>query len=301
MTASRDAAKSGSACWAVIVAGGSGVRLRQDRPKAFVSLAGRPILEWSLRAFARHPAVTDILAVVPRGWAAQTERAILGPLRRTLPRAGARIHRPVIGGARRQDSVRAGLEEAARLCRGGNLGSTAVLVHDAARPIVSAGLIDELLACLNRAGAEPILRGAVPVLPVGDTLKAVAGAAGLDGSGGSVTSTVDRDGLWCAQTPQAFPLGPVLHAHREAHAAGRSVTDDAVLFEMQGWPVTVTAGSVLGLKITYPEELSLLEGWLRGPGAWYGRAARGAARRRDTTPGSGARPRPPARGTRRRR
>jgi 2-C-methyl-D-erythritol 4-phosphate cytidylyltransferase / 2-C-methyl-D-erythritol 2,4-cyclodiphosphate synthase len=284
-----------SACWAVVVAGGTGVRLGQDRPKAFVPLAGKPILTWSIRALALHPAVTDLLAVVPRGWAAETERAILGPLRAALPRGTGRIHRAVIGGARRQDSVRAGLEAAAHLSRGTDLDRIAVLIHDAARPIIAAGLIDALLACLHRADqpqAAPsatapaddasrlVLGGAVPVVPVGDTLKAVAG---------QVTSTVDRAGLWRVQTPQAFPLGPVLQAHSEAHATGREVTDDAMLFESRGWPVAVTAGSALGIKITFPEDLALLEGWLGGPGAWYDKMSGGSRPRAAGVRGRGAR------------
>ncbi len=278
-------------CWAVIVAGGSGARLGLDRPKAFVPLAGTPMLAWSVGAFAVHPAITDVLVVVPRGWATGADRIVLGPLRAALPSGSARIHRPVIGGAHRQDSVRAGLEAAARHCRGDDLELSTVLIHDAARPIVAEGLIGALLACVRgvagplatgggvfgekaRGGdPEPHLpRGAAPVVPLGDTLKRVDE---LSGAVGRIMGTVDRDGLWRVQTPQAFPLGPLLHAHRVARDAGHGVTDDAMLFEWLGWPVAATAGSALGIKITYPEDLALLEGWLRGCGARRQRPARG--------------------------
>jgi len=275
MTAGGEAGRgtSPSRCWAVVVAGGSGARLGLSHPKAFVPLAGQPILAWSIRTFAVHPAVTDVLAVVPRGWAAEAEREILGPLRATLPRGHGRVHRPVIGGAHRQDSVRAGLEAAAHLGRGADLGRSTVLIHDAARPIVAEGLIDELLARLRANGqGGAIAIGAVPVVPVGDTLKRVGGSPGPTGH---ITGTVDRDGLWRVQTPQAFSLGPALQAHREAQAAGYRVTDDAMLFEWRNWPVAVIPGSPLGIKITYPQDLALLEAWLRGPGARRRSSGRG--------------------------
>ncbi len=255
-------------------------------------LAGKPILAWSVASLARHPLVTDLLVVVPRGWGARAERTILAPLRRTRSRGTCCIHRPVIGGALRQDSARAGLEAAARLTEGSELGRAMVLIHDAARPIVALEMVDDLLAgaCvarsagrrargaasarsdLRRAGrASPRPWGVVPVIPVGDTLKAVQVPAAPDQLA-RVRRTIPRDGLWRVQTPQVFPIGPVLAAHREAHATGREVTDDAMLFEWKKWPVVVAPGSTLARKVTYAVDLELLEGWLRGPGRAYRRA-----------------------------
>lgn len=260
-------------CWAIVLAGGAGLRLGHARPKAFAPLAGRPLLAWSAAALAHHARITDLLVVVPRGWGAEAERTVLAPLRKERSSGAARIHRPVIGGSRRQDSARAGLEAAALLSRGGDPTRIAVLIHDAARPIVPERVVDGLLACLSEAferapsvarrgaAVRAAPRGAVPVVPVGDTLKALSGPTGR------VLRTVPREGLWHVQTPQAFALGSALAAHREADAAGLEFTDDAMLFEWKQWPVMTAPGSPLARKVTYAEDLALLEGWLRGPGA----------------------------------
>ncbi len=253
-------------CWAIVLAGGSGRRLGAEKPKSFVSLAGRPLLAWSVEALARHPAITDLITVVPRDWTVEAQETVLEPLRRDGDAPACRLHAPIVGGRRRQDSALAGLEAAVRLGASESVENVPVLVHDAARPIVAPGLIDALLlslqkACRNRTGVG----GAIPVVPVGDTLKTVrsGGKREIIRLEGRIGRTVPRAGLWRVQTPQVFHLGPALEAHREAQAAGFQATDDAMLFEWMGWPVEVTPGSPLGLKVTYTEELALLEGWLQ--------------------------------------
>ncbi|MBM3318171.1 MAG: 2-C-methyl-D-erythritol 4-phosphate cytidylyltransferase, partial [Candidatus Eisenbacteria bacterium] len=147
-----------------------------------------------------------------------------------------------------------------------------VLVHDAARPIVSARVIDEVAGRLREsreAGGRP--RAVIPVVPVGETLKEVAWPlgesprVGLGGPApgrsrlvGHVERTVPREGLWLAQTPQGFTLGPLLAAHRQAMAAGLDATDDAMLYEWKQWCVESVPGSPGNIKVTYPEELALL-------------------------------------------
>ena len=252
-------------CWAIILAGGSGKRLGMDRPKAFVPLAGRPLLAWSMLTFARHKAITDVLVVVPSGWREEYSRSVLHPLEKELGDLAVKIREPVTGGRRRQESAQAGIEAALNQTRDKYAEETPILIHDAARPIVRSEVISELLASLDTAyQSGPGVAGVVPVLSMADTLKTVKGEIEVVGelTSGQVLRTVPRDDLWRVQTPQAFRLGPALEAHQHAVVADYHVTDDAMLFEWMGWPVKAIAGSPLTMKITHPEELSLLEGWL---------------------------------------
>jgi 2-C-methyl-D-erythritol 4-phosphate cytidylyltransferase/2-C-methyl-D-erythritol 2,4-cyclodiphosphate synthase len=145
---------------------------------------------------------------------------------------------PIEGGATRQDSVRLGLE---------SLEASApdlVLIHDAARPLLSAALVDRVLDALGTAEA------ALPVLPVTDTLKRID-------AGGLAASGPDRGGLARAQTPQGFRLGAILRAHRAVHAAGASYTDDAAVAEAAGLAVACVPGEERNLKVTVPDDLTL--------------------------------------------
>ncbi len=207
---------------AILVAAGSGNRFGTDTPKQYLRLAGKPVIRHAAEALAEH-----VEWLQPVGDAAAIEEA-LGPVR----------HLPSVpGGAARQDSVLAGLEalEAA--------SPDAVLVHDAARPLLPNGTIPALLAALEHAS------GAIPALPVADTLKRV--------NAGLISATVPREGLYRAQTPQAFRYGLLLAAHREG--AGRVATDDAALLEATGHSVAIVAGSDDNIKLTYPDDLSRLE------------------------------------------
>jgi 2-C-methyl-D-erythritol 4-phosphate cytidylyltransferase len=254
-----------SRCWAIILAGGSGERLGGKIPKAFVPLAGRPILAWSTLALAQHPVVTDVLAVVPRGWREKTRKQVLLPLGRELDGIDVTIHEPVVGGRKRQDSARAGLAAVLKQTPEDQLEATPILIHDAARPLVRADVIDQLLLRLREAHRRnPGVAGVIPVLGVEDTLKVVRGEVGAGGAAtqARVLRTAPRVGLWRVQTPQAFCLGPIVEAHQEAIAANRRVTDDAMLYEWMGWPVETVMGNTLSLKVTYPADLELLEAYL---------------------------------------
>jgi 2-C-methyl-D-erythritol 4-phosphate cytidylyltransferase/2-C-methyl-D-erythritol 2,4-cyclodiphosphate synthase len=220
---------------AVIVAGGRGERLRgqSNIPKQYLPLAGQPVLAHSLRVLANHPQVDRIQVVIHPGDRDRYE-VTAGPF-------AARLADPVAGGSTRQDSVRRGLE-AVEL-----LAPKRVLIHDAARPFLSADLVTRLLAALDDH------KGAIAAEPLTDTLKR-ATADGL------IAATVDRASLWRAQTPQAFHFADILSAHRRAAEAGKDAfTDDAALAEWAGLPVQLVASAGTNIKLTTTDDFALAE------------------------------------------
>ena len=218
---------------ALVVAAGRGNRFGGELPKQWQLLDGRPILRHSLGAFAAHPDIAEVRAVIHSDDRDRYDSAA----------AGLRLNAPIIGGATRQDSVRLGLEALA------NDPPDMVLIHDGARPFVDAGLIGRVLKALKTD------QGAIPALPVHDTLKR--------GEDGKITATVTRDGLFRAQTPQGFHFPAILAAHRSA--AGRELTDDAALFEAAGLPVVLVEGAEDNVKITTRRDLDRAEEKLAGP------------------------------------
>jgi 2-C-methyl-D-erythritol 4-phosphate cytidylyltransferase len=221
----------------VLAAAGRGERLGLDRPKAFVRLAGRPLLAESLERLEESGWIDGIVVVAPEGW---EEPAIL--LAEEL--ACGKVSASVPGGASRAESVQLGLAEVPD-------DAAAVLVHDAARPLVDEPVIERLLTALGHGWD-----GAVPGLPVHDTIKRVGGDAVLE--------TLPRDQLVAVQTPQAF----VPAALRGAFAGDlAAATDCASLVEAAGGRVTVVEGNPRLLKVTTPEDLALVESWLGSAGA----------------------------------
>jgi 2-C-methyl-D-erythritol 4-phosphate cytidylyltransferase / 2-C-methyl-D-erythritol 2,4-cyclodiphosphate synthase len=220
----------------IIVAAGRGTRLGAAVPKQLLPLAGRTLLQRSVAAFDGHPLVSDIVVVLPSEWVAAGASLVAGT---------ARALRFVAGGARRQDSVRAGLDD---------LPSNAdvVLVHDAARPFVTGALIDRVIAGARTAGA------AVPALSSRDTVKRV------DASSHVVRETLPRDEIWLAQTPQGFRRD-VLVAAVAFGAAGVEATDEAMLAERAGYVVQVVPGEDANVKITTPEDLGAARARLETP------------------------------------
>ena len=206
----------------------------RSRRKQYIELAGEPILVRSLAPFVDHAAFEWIVVALPEADAAAP------PL--SLP-PGVVV---VAGGATRRDSVRLGL---------GAVPDEAevVLVHDAARPLLRRALVDRVL----EAAAEGV--GAVAAIPVHDTLKRVDDER-------RITGTVDRGGLWRAQTPQGFPRATIVDAHRRAAEQGWEATDDAALVERAGHTVVVVEGERDNLKVTRPEDLRLAELLLSRPG-----------------------------------
>jgi 2-C-methyl-D-erythritol 4-phosphate cytidylyltransferase/2-C-methyl-D-erythritol 2,4-cyclodiphosphate synthase len=211
---------------AILVAAGSGSRFGGDAPKQFRTLAGKPVMRHAAEALLPH-----VTALQPVGDADAIGAALSGLAFRT----------PVPGGATRQASVAAGLEALA------DFAPDIVLVHDAARPVLPTGTIPALLVALQTHD------GAIPAVPVADTLKRV--------TDGCITDTVPRDGLYRAQTPQAFRYDLL----RSLHAGGGTVaTDDASLLEAAGHKVAIIPGSEDNIKLTYAEDHVRLERALLG-------------------------------------
>lgn len=215
---------------AILVAAGSGTRFGSDVPKQFTPLLGRPLARWSAEALLRGDGGGGVLPgmLQPVG----------DPVRLAHALDGLGCRPAVPGGATRQASVRAGLAALAPLL------PDVVLVHDAARPIVPAGTVAALLSAL---GDHP---GAIPAVAVADTLKRV--------EDGRIVATVPRDGLWRAQTPQAFRYDALVEAHR-ASPESDALTDDASALEAAGRTVAVVPGAEDNLKLTYSEDLVRLE------------------------------------------
>ena len=212
-------------CVALILAGGSGTRLGADVPKQYLDLGGRAVLRRSIEAFRNHPAVSAVRVVIGSGDRALYDRAV----------EGLDLPPPAEGGATRQESGLRGLESLAEFA------PDLVLIHDAARPFVDAATIDRVIAALDSHPA------ALPGVPVADTLKKAEGAPLLVGE------TVDRSGLWRAQTPQGFRYADILAAHRAA--AGGTLTDDAAVAQHAGLAVAMVLGSEDNYKITTREDL----------------------------------------------
>lgn len=219
---------------ALIVAAGRGSRAGGDgRPKQYCPIGGAPMLTRTIAAFAGHPRVDDVLVVIHPDDEALYREA-------SAPYAG-RLRKPIAGGARRQDSVRAGLEALA------STAPSSVLIHDAARPFVPSELIDRVIESLK------VHQGALPALPVTDSLKRT--------DGGRVTGTIARESVWQAQTPQGFAFDPILAAHRAAaeREPGRDFTDDSGVAEWFGLDVALVEGAASNRKLTTAEDIRLAD------------------------------------------
>jgi len=219
---------------ALIVAAGRGERLGSDRPKALVTLAGRPMLEWSVAALRGVPAVERIVVALPAG---ELDAAPPGTI-------------AVAGGEVRSRSVRAALRASG--------GGDPVIVHDAARPLALPELFDRALAELERSRADAV----IAATPVSDTIKEV------DVAGGCVCRTLDRALLWAVQTPQVFRRAALDDAFaRASDAALSAATDDAWLVERAGGVVRVIDSSAENLKVTTATDLKVAELLLAERGA----------------------------------
>jgi 2-C-methyl-D-erythritol 4-phosphate cytidylyltransferase len=221
-----------SGVWAVLAAAGSGERLGADRPKAFSRLGGRVLLAESLERLDASDWVDAIVVVAPTGW---EEPVILLAEELGCAKVGA----CVTGGATRAESVRAGLQEVPH-------DAAAIIVHDAARPLVTEVVIGRVLAPLSQGWDA-----AVPALPLPDTVKRVDGI--------TVVETLDRTKLVAVQTPQAF-VAAVLRDAFTGDVAEAS--DCASLVERRGGRVCVVEGDQRLVKVTSREDLDLVASWL---------------------------------------
>ncbi|MGN6535943.1 MAG: bifunctional 2-C-methyl-D-erythritol 4-phosphate cytidylyltransferase/2-C-methyl-D-erythritol 2,4-cyclodiphosphate synthase [Mesorhizobium sp.] len=218
----------------VIVAAGRGERAGQaDGPKQYRSIGGRAVIAHTLEAFLSHPLVDVVAVAIHADDGELFQQATAG--------LDAKRIVPVVGSATRQQSVRLGL-----LALAGH-DPTHVLIHDAVRPFVEAELIGRTIAAIGEN------EGALPALPVADTLKREA-------DDGTVAETVPRAGLHGAQTPQGFPFAPILAAHQKAHQAGRSdFTDDSAIAEWANIPVRLVAGSPDNVKLTWARDIAMAD------------------------------------------
>ncbi len=217
----------------VIVAGGTGSRAAGSTGelKQFRWVGDKPMLLHAVHAFQRRPDVALVVCVLPRSHAADPPPWLFQcDLDRLLVSTGGRD---------RGESVWSGLEDLPDEL-------TVAVIHDAARPLVTDATIDAVIAEARRG------HGAVAALPVVDTLKEV------DASG-RILRTIDREGLWRAQTPQAFPLRVIEHAYVEARRAGVTATDDAALVERLGLEVVVVRGSERAMKVTEEADFARAE------------------------------------------
>ena len=221
--------------WAVVAAAGDGRRLGHDMPKAFVKRGDRPRGAHAIDLFEGHPRVDRVVVVVPEGWEEPT--ALLAD-----ELAAGKLVASVAGGPSRALSVAAGLAEV-------DDGASAVLVHDAARPFAPAELVDRVLDALESAD------GAVPGVPVSDTVKRVRDGAAVE--------TLDRSELRAVQTPQAFRAEALRRAYSGSPDDISSTTDCAQLVERTGARVVVVEGAAANIKITDAGDLERAEAFVQ--------------------------------------
>ena len=217
---------------AIITAAGAGIRMGGDQAKQFMELEGRPILAVTLERFELSPDIDRIILVVPPGKVDSCRDEIVKKYDL------AKVEKIVVGGERRQDSVRLGLEATE-----GHY--PLVLIHDGVRPLVPPDLISRVVRAANQD------RAVIPALAARETIKEADET-------GFVVKTHDRRTLWLVQTPQAFRYEDILGAHRRAiEEQWEEITDDALLMERTGVPVKIIEGSEENIKITTPQDLEL--------------------------------------------
>lgn len=220
----------------VIAAGGKGVRMGSRTPKQFLRIEGLSVIEHVISRFARVREIDEIVVVVPGN---DCER-----IRRMVRRRGLRKVLAVVpGGKERQDSVRSGLE-------GFSVRPDIVLIHDAARPLVTKRVITQVIR------ETEIHRAAVVGVKVLDTIK-------REGSPGFYVETLSRDGLWAVQTPQGFQFTVLMDAHDRARVDAFIGTDDASLVERLGIPVKIVEGDRRNIKITSRDDMEIVRKWLK--------------------------------------
>lgn len=232
---------------AVLVAGGRGLRFDEagcegkssnaGTAKQYLDLAGRPVYAWSLSALARHDQIETIALVVEDSLVESVSADAPG----YIPGHESKLS-VTAGGASRQESVFRGLE---LLEKKSGDGIEAVIVHDAARPFLSRRLIDDVINGIEAGQA------CTAGLPVSDTVKRIRN--------GTVSETIDREGLYTVQTPQGAELDALISAHRKAREENWSTTDDAGIMERWGAEVVIVQGSAWNFKVTTKEDLDLLK------------------------------------------
>lgn len=226
-----------SSVWAVVPAAGSGRRMVAEVPKQYLKLNGVPILEHTLRALLACPDIRGVVVVLdPSDRRADAIASLADP----------RVSRAA-GGAERADSVLAGLQAVATEAGAEDW----VLVHDAARPCISVGVLRSLISSCTAAGVGTVMAQASV-----DTLKRVS-------EGNRVLETLDRQVIWRAQTPQMFKLVELMSALSTALIDDIAITDESMAMELAGYPVSILEGPSTNIKITLPADLEMAEIILR--------------------------------------
>lgn len=218
---------------AVVPAAGQGARMGSHTPKQYLTLGEVPILVHCLKVLQRVSDITSIILSVPESDREFCRHDIVTAYQLT------KVSHIVVGGRRRQDSVRHGIMEC-------SAPAGIVLVHDGVRPFINERMVSDVIEAARRTGA------AVAAMPLHDTVKRV-------GPDHLIRETLNREELWQIQTPQAFRYDWLVEGHRRALEEGWEVTDDAALIERMGHPVSVVEGSCFNIKITRPEDLVLGE------------------------------------------
>jgi 2-C-methyl-D-erythritol 4-phosphate cytidylyltransferase len=225
---------------AVIAAAGAGLRMGGDKAKQFLDLDGRPLISVTLEPFEKSDSVDAIILMVPLNDIEYCRREVVERFR------FRKVKKVIPGGERRQDSVRLGVEET-------DGKYDLVVIHDGARPFIDTAFLEHLVAV---AGNH---RAVITGLRVKETVKEV-------GSRAEVVKTLDRDSIWLVQTPQVFRYKDIIKAHRMALEEGwDAATDDSVLLEKLGIPVTMLEGSEKNIKVTTPYDLELARFLIKRP------------------------------------
>lgn len=229
----------------MVAAAGSGERLGAGGPKALLELAGRPLLAWSLAAWAEAGPPGPAIVAAPPGREAEAEAIAAAALGE---RGGEAV--AVAGGEARPESVRAATER---------VGTELVVIHDAARPLASAALLDGVIELL---ASRPDADGAIAAAPLADTVKRAREPrrqGGVPRGGPTVAETLSREHLWAAQTPQVFRAAKLREAQERAAASGalRAATDEAMLVERAGGKVLILEAPPTNLKVTTEDDLRL--------------------------------------------
>ena len=218
---------------AVVPAGGYGTRMGNGTPKQFLQLGDVPLLIHALRVLESSRTITEIIVVVPQDAVEYCQQELLPQF------ALSKVSTVIAGGARRQDSVWNGLQAVDERTK-------IVVVHDAVRPFVTGAMVEQVVESAGIHGA------AIMAIPLHDTVKRAA-------PDGMVETTLDRQRLWSAQTPQAFKIELLREAHRSSRQTSVEATDDAFLVEQIGHPVAIVNGSPDNIKVTRPEDLVMGE------------------------------------------
>lgn len=214
---------------AILAAAGEGTRFGNEGGKQYIDLLGRPLLAYSLESLEKSEFINDIVIVT----AAQRVEYCLENVVNKY--SFGKVRKVVAGGSSRQESIRIGLKELGE-------ATDKVAIHDGARPLIGKNKINEVIeACDTDTGA-------ILAIPVYDTLKTVD-------QEGKITGTVDREGIWLAQTPQVFDYKSIMEAHEKAKNSGFIGTDDASLMEWMGRPVKIVEGDRENIKVTTAADL----------------------------------------------